>query len=135
MIGFINNYVNPIVCKSSCFNDFQNTDINMTLDILEHGLSLLCPLFWEAVGHLETKCKLKVIALTSDNASPNQCLYQLQCDNNDICYKAINIFAPDRHIFFFSDAPHLIKTVRNNISMVKPVSFPRLFFSIIASFF
>ena len=72
MIGFINNYVNPIVCKSSCFNDFQNTDINMTLDILEHGLSLLCPLFWEAVGHLKTKFKLNVIASTSDKASPNQ---------------------------------------------------------------
>ena len=44
----------------------------MTLDILEHGLSLLCPLFWEAVGHLKTKFKLNVIASTSDKASRNQ---------------------------------------------------------------
>ena len=33
----------------------------------------------------------------------------------DVCYKAVNLFAPERHVYFFSDAPHLIKTVRNNL--------------------
>ena len=30
-------------------------------------------------------------------------------------YKAKNIFAPDRYLYFFSDVPHLVKTVRNNL--------------------
>ena len=73
------------------------------------------PLFWQAVGYLETRCKLKVIASTSDKASPNQKLYRLHGDANTLCYKTINFFAPDRYIYFFSDVPHLVKTVRNNI--------------------
>lgn len=32
-----------------------------------------------------------------------------------VCFKALNLFAPDRHVFFLSDPPHLIKTVRNNL--------------------
>lgn len=32
----------------------------------------LIPLFWEAVGILETACNLWVIAATSDGASPNR---------------------------------------------------------------
>ena len=31
-------------------------------------------------------------------------------------YKTKNFFAPEREIYFFSDAPHLVKTVRNNMS-------------------
>lgn len=67
--------------------------------------------FWQAVGFLEQTCKLKVIASTSDKASPNQRFYQLHGAQGEVCYKYINLFAPDRHIYFFSDPPHLIKTV------------------------
>ena len=73
------------------------------------------PLFWQAVGILEQTCKLKVIASTSDKASPNQRLYQIHGQPDQICYKTIHFYAPDREIFFFSDVPHLIKTVRNNL--------------------
>ena len=55
-------------------------------------------LFLEAVDHLETKCKLKMIASISDKSSPKPAF--MHSENNDICYKAINIFAPDRHILF-----------------------------------
>ena len=78
----------------------------------------LMPLFWEAVCHLETRCNLWVIATTSDGAAPNRRFYRLhtQLDgdaNKDVCYRTINIFAPHRFIYFFADAPHLIKTTRN----------------------
>ena len=31
----------------------------------------------------------------------------------NIIYKTVNIFNPGRYIYFFADAPHLIKTARN----------------------
>ena len=51
---------------------------------------------------------------TSDKASPNQRLYQLHGRAGEICHKTVNFFARDRDIYF-SDVPHLIKTVRNNL--------------------
>ena len=76
----------------------------------------LMPLLWTAIGCLE-ECGFKVAASTSDKASPNQRLYQLhQLPGDDtVCYKAVNLFAPEREVFFISDPPHLIKTVRNNL--------------------
>ena len=32
-----------------------------------------------------------------------------------IMHRTINLYAPDRHICFFADAPHLLKTTRNCI--------------------
>lgn len=37
----------------------------------------LMPLFWEAVGILETTCNLWVIGATSDGASPNRRFYNV----------------------------------------------------------
>lgn len=78
----------------------------------------LMPLFWEAISVLELTCNLWVIASTSDGASPNRRLYRMHkpLDNNaedDLCYRTINLYAPQRYIYFFSDAPHLVKTTRN----------------------
>ena len=78
----------------------------------------LMPLFWEAIDVLELTCNLWVIASTSDGASPNRRLYRMHkpLDNNaedDLCYRTINLYAPQRYIYFFSDAPHLVKTTRN----------------------
>ena len=78
----------------------------------------LMPLFWEAVCHLETRCNLWVIATTSDGAAPNRRFYRLHAELDgdgakDVCYRTINIYAPHRFIYFFADAPHLIKTTRN----------------------
>lgn len=75
------------------------------------------PLFWQAVGHLELQCGLRVIASVSDKASANQKLCELhQTQQTDLpCYRTENLYA-DRFIYFISDPPHLIKTVRNNLS-------------------
>ena len=78
----------------------------------------LMPLFWEAVCILETSCNLWVIATTSDGASPNRRFYRLHKSldgdgDKDVCYCTLNLFATHRFIYFFSDAPHLVKTTRN----------------------
>ena len=75
-------------------------------------------MFWEAVCILESSCNLWVIAATSDSASPNRRFYRLHKPldgdaGTDVCYRAVNIFAPHRFVYFFSDAPHLVKTTRN----------------------
>ena len=80
--------------------------------------SQLMPLFWEAVAILELSCNLWVIAATSDGASPNRSFYKMHegLDGNagkDVCFRTINIYGPQRYIYFFSDAPHLVKTTRN----------------------
>ena len=72
----------------------------------------LMPLFCEAIGVLELTCNLWVIASTSDGASPNRRLYRMHkpLENNaedDICYRTLNLYAPHRYIYFFSDVPHL----------------------------
>ena len=66
-------------------------------------------LFWEAVAILEYRCNLWVIAATSDGASPNRRFYQLHRVNEELCHKTKNICAKWRNIYFFSDAPHLMK--------------------------
>ena len=78
----------------------------------------LMPLFWEAVCILETTCNLWVIGVTSDGASPNRRFYRLHkpIDGDaahDVCYRTVNLYAPHRFVYFFADAPHLVKTTRN----------------------
>ena len=81
----------------------------------------LMSLFWEAVAILETTCNLWVIASTSDGASPNRRFYRLHKPldggtDKDVCYRSINLFAPHRYVYFFSDTPHFVKTTRNCLS-------------------
>jgi len=59
-----------------------------------------------------------VTATTSDGASPNRRFYRLHKNldggaGKDVCYRTINLYAPHRYIYFFSDAPHLLKTTQN----------------------
>ena len=77
------------------------------------------PLFWRAVSILELTCNLWVISATADGASCNRKFFKLHEDlqkdsaDKSVVYKTINIFKPHRNIYFFSDAPHLMKTCRN----------------------
>ena len=74
----------------------------------------LYSLVWGCIRRLES-CGLKVIALTCDGASANRKFFKLhKSSTDDIIYKTINPYAgEDRPVFFISDPPHLIKTVRN----------------------
>ena len=77
------------------------------------------PIFWKAVSILEVCCNLWVCATVSDGASPNRKFYELHAAlvgkefSADVVHRTINLFAPARYIYFFSDAPHLLKTSRN----------------------
>ena len=73
----------------------------------------LMALFWEAVTILEFICNLWVVAATSDGASPNRKFFQMHREGSEICYKTVNICEPSRYIYWFSDAPHIMKTTRN----------------------
>ena len=78
----------------------------------------LMPIFWEAVFILEVTCKLYVIATVSDGASPNRKFFRMHssmdnCMDSDVVYRTRNLYAPNRFIWFFADAPHLMKTARN----------------------
>ena len=92
-----------------CFAYFGTTGITSTQ---------LMPIFWEAVFILEKLCSLKVIAATSDGASANRSFFKLHKflvfnTNNTVCYRTLNLFETSRYIYFFADAPHLLKTARN----------------------
>ena len=71
----------------------------------------LMSLFWKAVCVLEVACNLWICATVSDGASPNRRCYELHAD--EIVHSTINLFCPSRKIYFFLDAPHLVKTGRN----------------------
>lgn len=78
---------------------------------------IIFPLVWECIKRLEA-CNLKVIAITADGASSNRKFFRMhkQASNGDedIVYKTVNVYSPDnRPLFFISDVPHLVKTVRN----------------------
>lgn len=69
---------------------------------------------WDTVGRLEC-CGFKVLALTCDGLAANRRLFALHHpDNCEFVYKVVNPYASDgRYLYFLSDPPHLIKTVRN----------------------
>ena len=78
----------------------------------------IMPLFWKAVCVLELICNLWVCAAVADGASPNRLFFELHADlvdvgSADVVHYTTNLFAPSRKIYFFSDAPHLLKTSRN----------------------
>ena len=97
----------------------------------------LFPIVWQCIERLEA-CGFKVIAVTADGASCNRKFFRMhQSSDNDaddqeddatedesedetfsdefkVTYKTTNIYSPDkRPLYFISDVPHLIKTVRN----------------------
>ena len=79
------------------------------------------PLLWKAISILELTCGLKVVAETCDGASSNRKLFKMhkllepkEPNKADVTYKVRNLFSREpRNIYFFSDAPHLMKTARN----------------------
>ena len=87
----------------------------LTKDVTSYQLMSL---FWKAVCVLELGCNLWICAAVSDGASPNRRFCELHAGigNNaseGIVHATVNLFCPSRKIYFFSDAPHLVKTARN----------------------
>ena len=79
----------------------------------------LYPLMWEAIGRL-TINGFHIHAVTADGAKPNQKLFRLHDPKSKLPFKVENVFSPERHpIYFISDPPHLIKTIRNCLASDK----------------
>jgi len=64
------------------------------------------------------KVDVKIVLLTSDGASTNRTMWstlginpKIENFNNSF----LNPFGSDRKVYVFSDAPHLLKTVRNRL--------------------
>ena len=76
----------------------------------------LYPLVWEAIHQLEA-IGFFVICLVCDGASSNRKFFKLHGQyglKKGVVYKAVNRYSEDkRDIYFMSDVPHLIKTIRN----------------------
>ena len=77
----------------------------------------LYPLVWDAILHLEM-LGLKVMAVTCDGAATNRKFFKMHKLSSDLegstFYKTENLYSEEkRFIYFISDVPHLIKTVRN----------------------
>ena len=75
----------------------------------------LFPLF-QAVLHCLTRLGIRVVAVTCDGASDNRRMFSLHNHNlkDKTVYKTRNVYSKnDSTIFFISDPPHLIKTIRN----------------------
>ncbi len=69
--------------------------------------------FWEAVERLE-RCGFRVMALVCDGLAANRRLFRLHSQTDSLVYKVPNPYATDdRQLYFLSDPPHLVKTVRN----------------------
>ena len=111
LVFLVRSIVNPF--KFSLAN-FATKDVSATQ---------IFPLFWKAVGICEINM-LKVVAVTCDGAAPNRLFFKLhfhlieEDDMNpdvDVVYKTRNLHSLNekRFIYFISDVPHLLKTVRN----------------------
>ena len=74
---------------------------------------VIYPLIWECISHLE----MKVITVTANGASCNKKFFHMHktgTSEEEFVYKTTNIVSQERRpIFFISDVPHQIKTVRN----------------------
>ena len=68
---------------------------------------------WQAISRLE-RLGFCVLALTCDGASPNRRLWKLHSQTGEMIYKVPNPYATDRQLYFISDPPHLLKTIRNS---------------------
>jgi len=51
--------------------------------------------------------------MTCDGESSNRRLWKLHSQNDEMIYKVPNPLAVDHQLYFSSDPPHLLKTIRN----------------------
>ena len=71
------------------------------------------PLIRQVIKHL-TILGLRVMTITCDGASDNRKMFTMFNSDADLSYKTINVYSKDKDkVFFISDPPHLVKTIRN----------------------
>lgn len=122
--GLLKHFTYPI-----CYFATVTADADQLFNILWEGVRVL-----EAIG-------IKVLAFICDGASQNRRFFSLHkfSDGSNVSvdgvvYWCFNRFDPnkERKIYFLSDPPHLMKTLRNNIEKSDRYSSSR---HLMASFF
>lgn len=79
----------------------------------------LFPLVWEVIGRL-TLHNFRVMAVTCDGAAVNRRMFQMHGSGSATVYSTVNVYSKEQHpIFFISDPPHLLKTIRNCFANAK----------------
>jgi len=69
-------------------------------------------------------CGINVVGITSDGASTNRSMWNMlgvSAKNESFKNYFANPFDSERSVFVFSDAPHLIKTIRNRLYTKKDI--------------
>lgn len=73
---------------------------------------------WKVIGALE-RTGIPVIAFVTDGCSVNRAFIKMHKPvtktTSGVIFDTINKAAPHRKLYFLSDVPHLLKTIRNNI--------------------
>ena len=74
------------------------------------------PLLWQTIDRLELN-NIHVLGITGDGASVNRKVFQMHGSTPNT-YKCTNVYSTggSRELFFFSDPPHLLKTIRNAVA-------------------
>lgn len=73
----------------------------------------LFPLLWTVIERL-TRNNFRVLGVTCDGATCNRRLFKLHSKTKDVVYKTRNVYSTNGDfIYFISDPPHLLKTIRN----------------------
>ena len=103
---YVNVFMVRGICSPLCYAFGYYAGLGFTAD-------QLFPIVWEATRVLES-IGFKVRAWTCDGASPNRKIFKINSVNEDDHF-TLNIFDPSRIIYFISDPPHLLKTLRNNL--------------------
>ncbi|XP_034255467.1 uncharacterized protein LOC117653722 [Thrips palmi] len=71
---------------------------------------------WDVIGALE-RSGIMVIAFVGDGCPVNRAFIKLHTPatitRSGVVFDTVNKHAPDRLLYFFSDVPHLLKTIRN----------------------
>ena len=86
-----------------------------------HVAEKIFPVAWDVIEALELY-DIPTVSLTSDGASANRRFYKLcqipdkQVAAANVPYKTANPYRQDSDLYFFCDAPHLLKTTRNCFS-------------------
>ena len=78
----------------------------------------LYPIVWDTIETMELS-KFQVFYVTCDGLSANRKFFRISQDVGDTIsfpHKTTNPYSPNRHLYFFCDTPHLLKTERNCFS-------------------
>ncbi len=101
--------------------------IGMCVCIVRRFTHVLCwcqcrrknfPIVWEVAEALKL-FDVKVVSFTSDGGKPNRRFYRLYQEKPKkgvLPYKTTNPYRADTQLYFFCDAPHLLKTTTNSFS-------------------